>query len=84
MLALAGKDLRYGSDLAASPAPKFYDDDPLWREPKLESIPEAAKREIVEQYEFARNSFKEPDLLEYKEGAVPRAQDANTMDEVPD
>ena len=70
--------------LVASPAPKFYDDDPLWHEPKLVPIPEAAKREIVEQYEFARNTFKEPDLLEHEEGAVPRAQNANTMDEVPD
>jgi hypothetical protein len=70
--------------LAASPTPKFYDDDPLWREPKLVAIPEAAKREIVEQYEFARNTFDEPDKLEHKEGAAPRAQNANTMDEVPD
>ena len=72
------------AELAAASAPKFYNDDPLWSEPKPVPVSMAAKREIVEQYEFFRNTFKEPYREERREGAVPRAQNANTMDEVPD
>jgi len=72
------------AELAASPAPKFYNDDPLWSEPKPLPVSTAAKREIVEQYEFLQNTFKEPYRREHREGAIPRAQNANTLDEVPD
>ena len=70
--------------LAAAPGPKFYDDDPLWREPKPLPVAEAAERDIVEQYEFFRNTFHEPYKPEREDGTTPRAQNANTMDEVPD
>jgi hypothetical protein len=73
-----------GAVLAASPARKFCDDDPLWHEPKPMPVAKANKRDIVEQYEFFVNTFREPYKEQRKEDTAPRAQNTNTMDEVPD
>ena len=69
--------------ISASPAgaaPKFYDDDPILREPAAEDASKVEEWEVDLIIDLAANSFaklgeKAPDV---------RAQDINTIDEVPD
>ena len=68
-----------------APAPKFYADDPLLREPAPHAVKQVARRDVDDLYDFLDNSFVTP----RKEGKVVRegphtAGDPNTLGDVPD
>ena len=60
-------------------APKFYDDDPISRAVDAQDASKAEAREISLTYDAVINLFGRPGLQ-----AVERAEDINTIDEVPD
>jgi hypothetical protein len=69
--------------LVASPVvgqqPRFYNDDPITREPSTGDASGAKERDIELMYDLAKNLFgmtRDPKLI--------RAQNINTIDEVPD
>jgi hypothetical protein len=64
---------------AARTAPKFYDDDPISRAVDTQDASKAAAREISLTYDAVINLFGRPGLP-----VVERAEDINTIDEVPD
>ncbi len=82
LLAFCGA-LLCGSTLAlaerARTAPKFYDDDPMARAVDTQDAAKAAPREISLTYDALINLFGRPGLQ-----TVERADDVNTIDEVPD
>jgi hypothetical protein len=65
---------------ARTAAPRFYPDDPHGREPESQDASKAAVYEIEQLYEMAYNLFVRPG---YKPSGT-RAQNINTIDEVPD
>ena len=65
---------------ARNDAPKFYDDDPLSTEPITQDAGKAAEREIDLFYDLLMNTF----ALERTVVTPVRAQNINTIDEVPD
>ena len=58
---------------------KFYDDDPLTREPETQDASKAQVMESVLTYDLLQNLFARPG-----DSRLLRAQNANTIDEVPD
>ena len=65
---------------AAGSGRKFYDDDPLRREPETQDASGVEQRDVELLYDLPYNLFARP-------GASParvRAQNVNTVDEVPD
>jgi len=60
-------------------APKFYDDDPLTRYVDTQDASKVEPREISLMLDATANLFGRPGLKE-----VGRAEDVNTIDEVPD
>ena len=77
--------------LVASPlgAKKFYDDDPLEKEPPPVHVENASVRKLNDYYDFFLNTFGKPGERHAKEkkgskaGLIP-AQAVNTLGEVPD
>jgi hypothetical protein len=67
-----------GSVTATSP--RFYRDDPIGRDPESQDASRAAPSEIGDLYEMTYNLFAQP---RYKPSGR-RAQNLNTIDEVPD
>ena len=65
-------------------ARRFYEDDPIAREPAPLPVANVTKRKINEYYDFFQNTFWEPDKGIIKSGRVPRAGAVNTLGEVPD
>jgi hypothetical protein len=65
---------------AAATSPQFYRDDPIVREPESQDASRATPSEIGDLYEMTYNLFVQPG---YKPSGL-RAQDLNTIDEVPD
>jgi hypothetical protein len=64
-------------------ARKFFDDDPLLRQPKPLPVGEVRRRKTSEIYDFLKNTFGKPG--EHFPATQPiRAMDINTVDEVPD
>src|SRR5581483_11390614 len=61
-------------------APRFYPDDPIAREPESQDASHAARSQIGDLYEMAYNLFVNPG---YRPSGL-RAQNLNTIDEVPD
>src|SRR6267142_3073336 len=61
-------------------SPHFYRDDPIAREPESQNASTAAPSEIGQMYEMVYNLFAQPG---YKPSDL-RAQNLNTVDEVPD
>jgi hypothetical protein len=61
-------------------APKFYDDDPLTVEPITQDASAAAEREIDLFFDLLANTF----ALDRTPVNIVRAQNVNTIDEVPD
>jgi hypothetical protein len=59
--------------------PKFYRDDPLWRDPETQDASKAQPVDISEQYDFVENTF-----LNAGDKTPIRAMNINTVDEVPD
>ena len=65
---------------ASSQRQRFYSDDPIAREPEPQDASTAAPYEIKSIYEMSNNLFV---TAGYEPSGV-RAQDVNTIDEVPD
>ena len=68
----------WGSATATSP--RFYRDDPIGHEPESQDASRAAPSEIGDLYEMTYNLFAQP---RYKPSGH-RAENLNTIDEVPD
>src|SRR5882724_9521876 len=65
--------------------PKFYSDDPLWREPAPRPVQEVAVRRVDDIYDFLANSYVTPKREGKDAKRAPRpATDVNTLGEVPD
>src|SRR5262245_26972834 len=64
---------------AAEPSPKFFNDDPLTVEPETQDASGVVNRKIDLFYDLMLNQFGSPGLP-----IGPRAQNVNTIDEVPD
>jgi len=64
-------------------AQKFYPDDPIWQEPQPVSVKKPLARKLSEYYDFFWHLFATPGERQPK-GKPVRAQNVNTMDEVPD
>ena len=77
VLAFAGTLALSGSGRAAGP--KFFDDDPISRDPETQDAARVQPIVLSEQFDFVENSF-------FKAGdrAPVRAVNVNTVDEVPD
>src|SRR5262245_21253507 len=70
---------------AAGSGPKYYSDDPLWREPAPHSVRDVTVRTIDDVYDFLDNSFVTPGREGEQARKTPRrALDINTLGEVPD
>ena len=74
--------------LAVAPVfaqPRFYEDDPLAREPVPHTVKEVAIRKIDDLYSFLENSYVTPRREGREARRSPRrALDVNTLGEVPD
>jgi hypothetical protein len=68
-----------GSRSSAPTAPKFFDDDPLTRAVETQDASKVQPRPISLMFDATINLFGRPGLQE-----VGRAEDVNTIDEVPD
>jgi hypothetical protein len=66
-------------DGAQDRAPKFYEDDPIAREPETRDAATVQERDIVLSYDLAENLFTTPG-----DRRKIRALNVNTIDEVPD
>ena len=77
VLALAGTLTLSGSGRAAGP--KFFDDDPISRDPETQDASRVQPIEISQQFDYVENSFFKPG-----DRASVRAVNVNTLDEVPD
>lgn len=66
--------------IVATAGPKFYDDDPIAREPESRSAAGAKPLDYSLFYEYAANLFVEAN----RQPSNRRAGDINTIDEVPD
>jgi hypothetical protein len=65
---------------ASTKGPRFYPDDPIARDPESQDASKAQPYEIQQLYEMVNNLFITPG---YKPSGT-RAQNINTIDEVPD
>ena len=78
-MALAAATITFAAT-ASTTAPHFYPDDPIAREPASQDASQARPYEIEQMYEMVYNLFVAPG---YKPSGT-RAQNINTIDEVPD
>ena len=62
---------------------KFYDDDPLWREPRPLRVEKIQHHELSNSFDFFQNTFAEPGEKQSIREPI-RAEAANTLGEVPD
>jgi hypothetical protein len=76
-LALAGTLGWSGPGRAAGP--KFFDDDPIVRDPETQDASRVQPIEISQQFDYVENSF-----LKSGDRTPQRAVNVNTVDEVPD
>jgi hypothetical protein len=68
------------ASVARTAGPRFYPDDPIAREPESQDASKVGVYEIEQLYEMVHNLFVKPG---YKPSGA-RAQNINTIDEVPD
>jgi len=61
-------------------APRFYSDDPLWVEPETADASAAKRVDVDLLYDLSYNLFARPGTP----GPAARAENVNTVDEVPD
>ncbi len=66
---------------ALSNAKKFYDDDPLLREPQPRHVEDARHRKLSNYYDFVRNMFINPGEWQELAGRLIPARNVNTLDE---
>jgi len=64
---------------ARSAAPRFYSDDPIWKDPESQDASKTQALKISDQFDLVENSF-----LGAGEKADRHAANVNTVDEVPD
>jgi hypothetical protein len=69
-----------GLGSATATSPRFYSDDPIGREPQSQDASRATPSEIGDLYEMTYNLFAQP----RHKPSDRRAQNLNTIDEVPD
>ena len=69
-----------GSGAVSTSTPHFYPDDPIARAPESQDASAAARNDIVDLYEMTYNLFVQPRYVP----SGTRAQNVNTIDEVPD
>jgi hypothetical protein len=69
---------------AALGAQRFYDDDPLGREPAPLRVEKAHSRKLSDYYDFFWHTFAEPGEHQPKAGKKIPARAVNTLGEVPD
>ena len=62
---------------------KFYQDDPLWREPRPLSVQKIQHHELSNSFDFFQNTVAEPGEKQSPREPI-RAEAANTLGEVPD
>jgi hypothetical protein len=79
IIAAAAAILWIAADAGLATAPKFFRDDPIARDPETQDASSVRPSEISELYDFAENSF-----LGAGEKVDKRAENVNTIDEVPD
>jgi hypothetical protein len=60
-------------------APKFYSDDPIWRDPESQNASNVQELDVSPQYDLIENSF-----LGAGDDTLKRAENINTIGEVPD
>ena len=60
-------------------APRFYSDDPIWRDPETQDASTISRSKISDQYDLVENSF-----LGAGDKTERHAVNVNTVDEVPD
>jgi hypothetical protein len=60
-------------------APRFYPDDPIWRDPESQDASRAQPVKVSDQFDLVENSF-----LGAGDKAERHAANVNTVDEVPD
>src|SRR5688500_9433695 len=60
-------------------APRFYTDDPIWKDPESQDASSITQLPISEQFDFVDNAF-----LGAGDRTDKRAVNINTVDEVPD
>ena len=80
LISVASMALIGGFGSVTATSPRFYSDDPILREPEPQDAASAAPSELGFMYELTYNSFALP---RQKPSGV-RAQNVNTIDEVPD
>lgn len=68
-----------GAEAGSANKPKFFRDDPIARDPERQDASSVRPSTISELYDFAENSF-----LGAGERTDKRAENVNTIDEVPD
>jgi hypothetical protein len=66
---------------AAAPGRKFYDDDPLEREPQPVAVKEAKPRKLSDYFDILSHLFATPGELAAKTGKAIPAQGVNTLGE---
>src|SRR3954452_7105268 len=67
------------SALALTAAPRFYPDDPIWRDPETQNAARVKPIDLSDRYDALENSF-----LGAGERLDRPAANVNTLDEVPD
>ena len=72
--------LAVGAAVVSTKGPRFYPDDPIARAPEAQDVSKASTYFIEQMYEMMVNLFVTPG---YKPSGL-RAQNINTIDEVPD
>jgi hypothetical protein len=77
VICLAGAWLAAPSGRAA--APRFYSDDPIWRDPESQDASNVQPMKISDQYDLVENSF-----LGAGDRTERHAVNVNTIDDVPD
>lgn len=68
---------------ARSQAPKFYPDDPVWKEPAPRAVGDVKPRKLSDYYDFFLHSFAHPGEHQPKRETIA-AKNTNTLAEVPD
>jgi hypothetical protein len=71
--------------IAAAADRYFYDDDPLWREPRPRNVETASARKLNEYYDFFSHTFALDNIadLQGKHPYAVAAKGVNTLGEVP-
>ncbi|MFN7992555.1 MAG: hypothetical protein U0Q18_03095 [Bryobacteraceae bacterium] len=68
---------------AGGQTPRFYPDDPVWKEPKPRAAGDLQLRKLSDYYDFVQNTFSYPGERQSKSEPIG-AKNVNTLGEVPD